>query len=173
MAPRGWWFTAAPCLPLDADQNGKPRSSIVIVPDDDENMVVPAKPGGRPDTATPLLIEVLRAALDTKGEYFTPDGKVPLQAVDSLHVREIFYRRYVDAEEDKKKSHGAQIKAFGRGLENAVSKKHCERSEGRPVGGRCSGSFGMRGYHYEGFVTKRHRFRHFKTTPCDETDDTP
>lgn len=124
MAPRGMVVRSrALPVPLDADQNGKPRSSIVIVPDDDENMVVPAKPGGRPDTATPLLIEVLRAALDTKGEYFTPDGKVPLQAVDSLHVREIFYRRYVDAEEDKKKSHGAQIKAFGRGLENAVSKK--------------------------------------------------
>ena len=110
-------------VPLDPDQNGKPRSSLVIVPDDDTSVVIPTKKGGRHDTATPLLVEALRAALGTKGEYFTPDGKLPLQAVDEQHVREIFYRRYIDAEEDKKKSHGAQIHAFKRGLENAVGRQ--------------------------------------------------
>jgi len=110
-------------VPLDPDQNGKPRSSIVIVPDDDATIVVPTKQGGRPDTATPLFVEVLRAALDAKGEYFTPDGKLPLQAVDQQHVRELFYRRYVNAEEDRKKSHGAQIHAYKRALENAVAKE--------------------------------------------------
>ena len=49
-------------VPLDPDQNGKPRSSIVIVPDDDETVVMPTRRGGRPDTSTPLLVEVLRAA---------------------------------------------------------------------------------------------------------------
>ena len=110
-------------VPLDPDQNGKPRSSIVIVPDDDSTVVVPTKQGGRRDTATPLLVEVLRAALDAKGEYFTPDGKLPLQAVDSQHVRELFYRRYVDVEEDEHKSRGAQKQAYKRGVEGAIAKK--------------------------------------------------
>ena len=70
-----------------------------------------------------LLVEVLRAALDLKGEYFTPDGKLPLQAVDSQHVRELFYRRYVDVEEDEHKSRGAQKQAYKRGVEGAIAKK--------------------------------------------------
>ena len=41
-------------VPLDPDQNGKPRSSIVIIPDDDETLLF-RKKGGRPDTATPLF----------------------------------------------------------------------------------------------------------------------
>jgi hypothetical protein len=109
-------------VPLDPDQNGKPRSSIVIVPDDDETIVAPTRQGGRPDTATPLFVEVLRAAIDARGEYFTPDGKLPLRAVDQQHVRELFYRRYVNAEEDRKKSASAQIHAYKRALENAVAK---------------------------------------------------
>jgi hypothetical protein len=110
-------------VPLDPDQNGKPRSSIVIVPDDDSTVVVPAKQGWRRDTATPLLVEVLRAALDTKGECFTPDGKLPLQAADSQQVRELFYRRYVDVEEDEHKSRGAQKQAYKRGVEGAIAKQ--------------------------------------------------
>ena len=110
-------------VPLDPDQNGKPRSSIVIIADDNSTLVVPAKQGGRRDTATPLLVEALRAALDAKGEYFTPDGKLPLQAVDSQHVRELFYRRYVDVEEDEHKSRGAQKQAYKRGVEGAIAKK--------------------------------------------------
>jgi AAA domain/Bifunctional DNA primase/polymerase, N-terminal len=110
-------------VPLDPDQNGKPRASIVIVPDDDSTVVVPTKQGGRRDTATPLLVEILRAALDAKGEYFTPDGKLPLQAVDSPYVRELFYRRYVDVEEDEHKSRGAQKQAYKRGVEGAIAKK--------------------------------------------------
>jgi AAA domain/Bifunctional DNA primase/polymerase, N-terminal len=110
-------------VPLDPDQNGKPRSSIVIVPDDDSSVVIPTKQGGRRDIATPLLVEILRAALDTKGEYFTPDGKLPLQVVDSRHVRELFYRRYVDVEEDEHKSRGAQKQAYKRGVEGAIAKK--------------------------------------------------
>ena len=109
-------------VPLDPDQNGKPRSSIVIVLDDDETVVIPTRRGGRPDTSTPLLVEVLRAAIDAKGEYFTPDGKVPLQAVDQQHVRELFYRRYVNAEEGNK-SLNAQKLAYKRALENAIAKK--------------------------------------------------
>ena len=109
-------------VPLDPDQNGKPRSSIVIIPEDGSEVVMPARQGGRPDITTPLLVEALRTALDTKGEHFVPDGKLPLQAVEQLHVREIFYRRYVNIEPDGKKSGGAQIKAFGRAVENAVAR---------------------------------------------------
>jgi hypothetical protein len=69
------------------------------------------------------ISQIRFTALDAKGEYFTPDGKLPLQAVDQQHVRELFYRRYVNAEEDRKKSHGAQIHAYKRALENAVGKE--------------------------------------------------
>jgi hypothetical protein len=47
---------------------------------------------------------------------------LPLQAADQQYVRELFYRRYVNAEEDKKKSHGAQTHAYRRALESAVAK---------------------------------------------------
>ena len=70
-----------------------------------------------------MLLEALRVALDARGEYFTPDGKLPLQAVDQQHVREIFYRRYVNAEEDRKKSHGAQTHAYRGALDNAVARR--------------------------------------------------
>ena len=109
-------------VPLDPDQNGKPRSSIVIVPDDDETVVVPTRRGGRPDTSTPLLVEALRGAIDAKGEYFTPDAKLSLQAVGQQCVREIFYRRYVNAEEGNK-SLNAQKLAYKRALENAIARK--------------------------------------------------
>jgi hypothetical protein len=112
----------AQSVPLDPDQNGKPRSSIVIVPEDGEHVVIPGR-HGRPDMATPLLVEAVRAAIDAKGEYFVPDGKLPLQAVEQQHVREIFYRRYIDAEADAKKSENAQKKGFRRALENAVAKE--------------------------------------------------
>ena len=110
-------------VPLDPDQNGKPRSSIVITPDDDDTVVMPGKKGGPTDTATPLLVEAVRAAIDAKGEYFTPDGKLPLQAADQQHVRELFYRRYVNAEEDAAKSHSAQKNAYKRGLDKAIGRK--------------------------------------------------
>ena len=73
--------------------------------------------------ATPLLVEAVRAAIDAKGEYFVPDGRLPLQAVEQQHVREIFYRRYIDAEPDAKKSANAQMKGFKRALENAVARQ--------------------------------------------------
>ena len=113
----------AQSVPLDPDQNGKPRSSIVMVPEDGEQIVTPGRHGGRPDVATPLLVEAVRAAVDAKGEYFVPDGKLPLQAVEQQHVREIFYRRYIDAEPDAKKSANAQMKGFKRALENAVARQ--------------------------------------------------
>jgi len=84
--------------------------------------VIPTRRGGRPDTSTPLLVEVLRAAIDAKGEYFTPDGKLPLQAVDQQCARELFYRRYVNAEEGSK-SLNAQKLAYKRALENAIVRK--------------------------------------------------
>jgi hypothetical protein len=64
-------------VPLDPDQNGKPRSSIVITPDDDDTVVTPGKKGGPTDTATPLLVEVLRAAIDAKGSTSPPMANSP------------------------------------------------------------------------------------------------
>jgi hypothetical protein len=64
--------------PLDPDQNGKPRSSIVIVPDDTDEVV--GRHTGRKDHTTPVLLGALRAAIDIRGEYLVPDGKGPLQA---------------------------------------------------------------------------------------------
>jgi hypothetical protein len=113
----------AQVMSLDPDQNGKPRSSIVIVPDDTNEVVTPTRQGGRPDIATPVFMEALRSALDAKGERFVPDGKLPLQAVDQVHVREFFYRHYITAEADERKSAGAQIHAFKRALQNAVAKR--------------------------------------------------
>jgi AAA domain len=126
----------AQMVPLDADQNGKQRSSIVIVPEDGSEVVMPARQGGRPDIATPVLVEALRAAIDAKGERFVPDDKLPLQAAEQRYVREIFYRRYVDAEADGKKSGNAQVKAFGRGVENAVARglvNGQKGDDGRPM----------------------------------------
>ena len=126
----------AQMVPLDPDQNGRLRSSIVIVPEDAGEIVIPTRQGGRPDITTPLLVEALRTALDTKGEHFVPDGKLPLQAVEQQHVREIFYRRYVDVETDGKKSAGAQIKAFRRAVENAVARglvNGQKGDDGRPM----------------------------------------
>jgi hypothetical protein len=110
----------AKMVQLDPDQNGRLRSSIVIVPEGADEIVVPGRHGGRPDLATPVLIEALRTALDTKGEHFVPDDRLPLQAVEEQHVREIFYRRYIDVETDEKKSAEARRKAFKRAVENAV-----------------------------------------------------
>ena len=111
----------AQSVALDPDHNGKPRSSIVIIPDDTAEFVGGAgRHGGRPGNALPVLVDALRAAIETKGEYFVPEGKVPLQAADQSVVREIFGRRYIDGEEDEQKSKGACRKAFKRAIEAAV-----------------------------------------------------
>jgi AAA domain len=125
----------AQMVKLDPDQNGKERSSIVIVPEDGNEIVNPAR-RGRPDIATPVLVEALRAAIDAKGERFVPDGKLPLQAAEQHYVREIFYRRYVDAEADGHKSGGAQVKAFKRAVEQAVARglvNGQKGDDGRPM----------------------------------------
>ena len=100
----------------------KPRSSIVILPEaGDEEALPPGRQRGRPDTASPLLLDAMRQAMETRGEEFVPDGKAPLRAVQEQYVREIFYRRYIDAEADKAKSDGAQRKAFQRAVHAALN----------------------------------------------------
>jgi hypothetical protein len=149
----------AQTVQLGPDQNGKPRSSIVIVPEDASEVVVPMRQGGRPDIATPVFIEAVRAAMDVKGERFVPDGKLPLQAVEQQYVREVFYRRYLDAEADGQKSASAQKSAFKRTLENAVARGVVNGQRGERAG-QCFGSSGTKGcWKHEGFDTKRHRFR--------------
>jgi hypothetical protein len=124
----------AQMVSLDPDQNGKPRTSIVIVPEDTaEASLAGTGSKGRPDAAGPVLIEALRAAIETKGEYFVREGKVPLQAVDQTVVRENFSRRYIDGEEDEKKSAHAVRQAFRRALQAAVER---DTINGEKVGGR-------------------------------------
>jgi hypothetical protein len=109
----------AQAVPLDADQEGRPRSSIVIVPDD--TPVDPFRRGGRPDSAMPTLRDALRSALNSEGIQFSPDGSMPVRAVAEPHVRKAFYRMYIDAEADKTKSEGAQKMAFSRSVKRAIA----------------------------------------------------
>jgi len=110
----------AQTMPLDPDQNGKPRSSIVILPDESAHLVNASKLG-RQDNATPTLLSALYAALDEQGVQFQPDGKMPVRAVEEAHVRKAFYRNYIDAEGDKSKSADAQVAAFKRALKKAIA----------------------------------------------------
>jgi len=108
-------------VPLDPDQEGRPRSSVVVVPDD--GPAIPGSQSGRPDSAYPTLLSALRLALSTHGIQFSPDNKMPVQAVDEAHVRPLFYRNYIDGEDDKKKSADAQRMAFRRALKKAIEAK--------------------------------------------------
>jgi hypothetical protein len=107
----------AQTVPLDADQNGRPRTSIAIVPDD--SPVDPSQKG-RKDAAYPALMNVLRLAIASHGIQFQPDGKMPVRAVAEREIRTLFYRHYIDAEDDTQKSDGAQKMAFKRALRKAI-----------------------------------------------------
>jgi hypothetical protein len=111
----------AETIRLDVDQEGRPRSSIVVVPDD--SPVDPGNRGGRPDSAYPTFLSAMRLALAEDGITFTPDDKLPLQAVAEQHVRKRFYRTYIDGEDDKKKSDEAQKSAFRRAMRKAIEGK--------------------------------------------------
>jgi hypothetical protein len=110
----------AQSIPLDPDQNGKARNSIVIVSDDSATAPTSTRTG-RPDNATPAMLDAVRAALGTHGIQFHPDNKMPLQAVEQDEVRKVFYRQYVDAESDKKKSDSARAHAFSRALKKLIA----------------------------------------------------
>jgi hypothetical protein len=110
----------AEIMPLDPDRNGKPRSSIVILPDDAAGGPMP-KSAGRPDNTSPTLTEAMRTALAKAGTVFHPEGKMPLRAVDQESVRTAFYHRYIDGEADKEKSESAKRHAFSRGLKKLIA----------------------------------------------------
>jgi hypothetical protein len=105
---------------LDPDQNGRPRSSLVIVPDDTPGAAAGAG-AGRPDTATPTFILAMQSALMASGEQFVPDGKPQVRAVAEDEVRKIFHRHFIDAEGDPIKSLDAQRKAFTRAVKKAIT----------------------------------------------------
>ena len=48
---------------------------------------------------------------------------MPLQAVEQRLAREVFYRRYIDAEDDDRKSKSAQKSAFKRALNILVNSR--------------------------------------------------
>jgi hypothetical protein len=104
---------------LDPDQNGRPRSSLVIVPDDTPE--VGGVSAGRPDTATPTFILAMQSALMASGEQFVPDGKPQVRAVAEDEVRKVFHRHFIDAEGDPIKSLDAQRKAFTRAVKKAIT----------------------------------------------------
>ena len=109
----------AKIISLDPDRNGRPRSSIVLTPTD-ETVDPTAGKGGRPDEAAVVLQFALRMAIEPSGVMYTPDGKLPLRAVEKEALREMFYRHYVDGEDNKERSAEAQKKAFGRALSKLV-----------------------------------------------------
>jgi hypothetical protein len=104
---------------LDPDQNGRPRSSLVVVSDDTPGQGDAGR--GRPDNATPTFIIAMQAALGTAGEPFQPDGKPEVRAVAEDEVRKVFHRHFIDAEGDPIKSLDAQRKAFTRAVKRAIS----------------------------------------------------
>jgi hypothetical protein len=110
-------------VPLDPDQNGKPRASLVVVPDDTPGPVDPSRRGGRADNATPVLLDAMRSAIAIKGEQYRPEGKMPVRAVAEDHVRTAFYKKYIDGEADKTKSAAAQRVAFARALKKLLAEK--------------------------------------------------
>jgi AAA domain len=110
-------------VPLDPDQNGKPRASLVVVPDDTPGPVDPSRRGGRADNATPVLLDAMRKAVATKGEQYHPEGKMPVRAVAEDYVRTAFYKKYIDGEADKTKSASAQRGAFARALKKLLAEK--------------------------------------------------
>lgn len=110
-------------VPLDPDQNGKPRASLVVVPDDTPGAVDPTRRGHRSDSATPVFLDAMRAAVATKGEQYHPEDKMPVRAVAEDHVRAHFYKKYIDGEADKIKSEGAQKMAFARSLKKLLAEK--------------------------------------------------
>ena len=120
---------------LDPDQNGRPRSSLVVVSDDTPG-VVAGGGAGRKDTATPTFIIAMQAALATAGEPFQPDGKPEVRAVAEDEVRKVFHRHFIDGEGDPIKSLDAQRKAFTRAVKKAIADNLvCGQKDasGRPV----------------------------------------
>jgi hypothetical protein len=100
------------------DQNGKPLTSLVLVPSD-------AEPTARNDWPASLNVfyAALKHALNEHGEAFQPEaGALPVRAVTQSFVRKRFYDTYAEAEEDPKKRAANQKKAFGRTLKEAQSR---------------------------------------------------
>jgi hypothetical protein len=100
------------------DQNGKPLTSLVLIPSE-------AEPAERRDWPKGLgqFHAALKYALKERGEEFQPEpGVLPVRAVQQQFVRQRFYDTYADAEEDERKRAEKQRKAFGRALGEAQSR---------------------------------------------------
>jgi hypothetical protein len=111
-------------VPLDPDQNGKPRSSgVKYSPFASRAARNVSTSSGVAVSRRPPCFAGTSIVIIADDNSTLVVGKLPLQAVDSQHVRELFYRRYVDVEEDEHKSRGAQKQAYKRGVEGAIAKK--------------------------------------------------
>ena len=69
------------------------------------------------------LLDAMRTAIATKGEQYSPEGKMPVRAVAEDHVRSAFYEKYIDGEADKTSSADAQKAAFKRTLKKLLGEK--------------------------------------------------
>jgi hypothetical protein len=111
----------AKIFPLDPDREGRPRSSIVITPDDggDESALPEARPG-RKDVATPIFVEAMRSSVANEGFDHTPDGGETVRAATLSSLKRAFGRKYVTAEDDPKKLAHVQRNALKRALEKLL-----------------------------------------------------
>src|SRR5262249_1841847 len=105
-------------IEVGQDQNGKPLTSLVVIPTDTPATVA-AKQAKLP-TSQRVFYQAMREALKTNGETSQPDVfAAPIQAVNQEAVRTRFYESYATEGETPQKQQDARQKAFRRALESA------------------------------------------------------
>jgi hypothetical protein len=109
--------STAESVEVGQDQNGKPLTSLVIVPSS-----AAAAPNQHRDWPRGLAVfhAALKTALASHGEVFQPEpGVLPVRAVDQWHVRDRFYDTYAETEENDAKRQAKLRQAFRRALGEA------------------------------------------------------
>jgi AAA domain/Bifunctional DNA primase/polymerase, N-terminal len=110
----------AEVIEVGQDQNGKTLTSLVMVQSD-----AAAAAAGHRNWPRGLAVfhAALKAALTAHGEHFQPEpGVLPVRAVEQNFVREEFYRRYAEAEEDETRRGNKVRQAFHRALGDAQAR---------------------------------------------------
>jgi hypothetical protein len=113
--------SVAEIIEVGQDINGKTLSSLVIT-QTDAPAAVGKKRKGRPNVATPILVDALRAALAERGGPFRPpDGRAVEHVVGEREVRARFDAGYPAGEADAAKAADATAEAYRRALHGAVA----------------------------------------------------
>jgi hypothetical protein len=116
--------SAAEIVEVGEDITGKVLTSLVIVQTEAPATAAQKRKGGRPDVATPLLIDALRAALKDRRSIFRPPNAPAAEyAVDETEVRLRFDPAYPAGEADATKATNATGHAYRRALHKAVVDK--------------------------------------------------